>query len=171
MKEEFFSIMEAVYKTYKPAWRSFYGAILLMILILVLAGVVHYFKPDYAKWTWITAVAVDFVIFIWISVKRLTMSLILRDDPDKPENQEIAFVVNNPFKPFSSDFRQSIEIGLAEIVDIRVNQAMMQTLMNIGDVIITSSGTSGQEIFAHNIPDPLAVRDEIQKHKRRHSAA
>ncbi|MBQ6772624.1 MAG: PH domain-containing protein [Synergistaceae bacterium] len=161
----------AVYKTYKPAWKSFYKSFFLIILILVIAGLVNYFKPSYAKWTWIAALIIDAVIFLCIAVKRMTMSLELRDDPDKPENREIAFIVNNPFKPFSSDFRQSIEIGLGEIVDIKVNQTMMQTLMNVGDVIITSSGTSGQEIKADNIPDPLAVRDEIQRHKRKYTAA
>lgn len=159
--------MEAVYKTYKPAWRSFYKSIFLMILILVLAGLVNYFKPDYAKWAWIIAVAVDVVIFILICIKRMTVSLILRDDPDKPENQEIACT---KIKPFSSSFRQSIEIGLSEIVDIKVNQSIMQILLRVGDIIITSSGTGGQEIIAENIPNPSEVRDEIQKHKRRHTA-
>ena len=160
---------EAVYRYYKPAWRSFYKNILLMILILVIAGVVHYFKPSYAKWTWIIAVVIDVVIFLYTAIKRMTMSLVLRDDPDRAENQEVAFIVCHPFKPFSPDFRQSIEIGLANIMHIKVGQTMIQTLMNIGDIIVTSSGTSGEEIFAHNIPNPLAVRDEIQRHARKYT--
>ncbi len=159
--------MEAVYKTYKPAWRSFYKSIFLMILILVLAGLVNTYKPDYAKWAWIAAIALDAVIFVGICIKRMTVSLVLRDDPDKPENQEIACT---KIKPFSSSFRESIEIGLSEIVDIKVNQSIMQILLRVGNVIITSSGTGSQEIIAEDIPYPYEVRDEIQKHKRRHSA-
>ena len=128
-----------------------------------------YFKPSYAKWTWIIAVVIDVLIFLYTAIKRMTMSLVLRDDPDRAENQEVAFIVCHPLKPFSPDFRQSIEIGLANIMHIKVGQTMIQTLMNIGDIIVTSSGTSGEEIFAHNIPNPLAVRDEIQRHARKYT--
>jgi hypothetical protein len=101
-----------------------------------------------------------------IAVKRATMSLILRDNPSKAEDQEIAYIVSHPLRPFSSNFRESIEIGLANIIHIKVGQTMMQTLLNIGDVVITSSGTGHEEIQAKNVPSPQAVRDEIQIHAR-----
>lgn len=164
--------MEPLYKTYKPAWRSFYKLLFVALLILVLACVVNYFKSgeSWLKWMWIAAVIVDVLILLYITIQRATMSLTLRDDPERAENQEVAFVVCHPLKPFSSDFRESIEIGLANITHIRVGQTMMQTILNIGDVIITSSGTGSEEIHARNIPAPLAVRDEIQIHARKYTS-
>ncbi len=170
-KEVNIIIMEAFYKTYKPAWRSFYKLLFLALIILVLAGLVNYFKPGEAwvKWVWIAAIIVDACIILYITAKRLTMSLILRDNPEKVEDQEIAFIECNPLKPFSSDFRKSIEIGLSNIVHIEIKQSMMQMLMRVGNVIVTSSGTGTEEIKAPNIPNPQAVCDEIQLHARRYA--
>ena len=163
--------MEPFYKTYKPAWRSFYKLLFLMLLILILAGLANYFKAgeSWLKWMWIAAIIVEVLIFFYVAVKRWTMSLILRDNPSKAEDQEVAFIECNPIKPFSPDFRKSIEIGLANIIHIKLGQTMMQTILNIGDIVITSSGTGSEEIHAHNIPDPQAVRDEIQVHARKYT--
>ena len=97
------------------------------------------------------------------------MSLILRDNPENPANQEVAFITCNPLKPLSSDFRKSVEIGLTNIMHIEVGQTAIQTMLGIGDVIITSSGTGGEEIRAHNIPSPYEVRDKIQVHARKYT--
>lgn len=166
--------MEPVYKYYKPAWRSFYKLLFLMLLLIILAGVGSFFGPlksgtKYFTWMWVLVAVVDVLLFVYVFIKRATMSLVLRDNPDKAEDQEVAFIVCHPTRPFSSDFRTSIEIGLANIMHIKVGQTMMQTLFNIGDVIVTSSGTSAEEIFAPNIPNPQAVRDEIQVHARRYT--
>ena len=161
--------MEAVYKYYKPAWRSFYWQLLLMILLVVCGCVVCYLKPgaSWTKWLWTAVAIVDAVIFFYIVLKRFMMSLVLRDDPDKAENQEVAFITCHPFN--LSNFRESIEIGLANIVHIKVQQSMMQSMLNVGDIVITSSGTGTEEICAHNIPNPNAVRDEIQVHARKYT--
>ena len=163
--------MEAVYKYYKPAWKSFYASFLLMLLVLVLGCAANYFYAgaSWLKWMWIAVAVIDVVIFLYIAVQRATMSLVLRDNPDKAEDQEVAFIKSHPFKPFSSDFKKSIEIGLANIMHIKVGQTFMQSMMNVGDIIIASSGTSGEEIYAHNIPNPNAVRDEIQAHARKYT--
>ena len=162
--------MEPFYKTYKPAWKSFYKLLFLAILFIVLAGVANYFKSGEAwlKWLWIAVAVVDVLIFLYIAAKRWTMSLILKDDPAKAEDQEISFVECNPLKPFSSDFRKSIEIGLSSIVHIEVKQSLMQTILRVGDVVIASSGTGKEEIYAPNIPDPQSVRDEIQLHANKY---
>jgi hypothetical protein len=163
---------EPVYKYFKPAWRSFYLNFALMILLIVLAVCAEMFVPylkEHAwisKLMWIVVAVVDILLFLMIAVKRATMSLILRDNPSKAEDQEIAYIVSHPLRPFSSNFRESIEIGLANIIHIKVGQTMMQTLLNIGDVVITSSGTGHEEIQAKNVPSPQAVRDEIQIHAR-----
>ena len=160
--------METVYK---PAWKSFYKDFLMMLLLVVIAGAVQYFKPGewWLKWLWIAVAVIDVVIFLYMALKRATMSLVLRDNPESPANQEIAFITCNPLKPFSSDFRRSVEIGLSNIMHIEVGQTAMQTMLNIGDIIITSSGTGGEEIRAKNIPNPAGVRDTIQDHARRYA--
>lgn len=158
--------MEPLYKTYKPAVKGFYKLWLLALLLLVLAGVANYFKPgeSWLKWVWIAAAAVDVLIILYIYAKRWTISLTIKDNPEKPSDQEVSFEECNPLKPFSSDFSKSIEIGLQNIEHIEVKQTMMQKILGIGDIIIASSGTGREEIQAPNIPDPQAVRDEIQIH-------
>ena len=163
--------MEPFYRTYKPAWKSFYKLLILAIILIVAAFVVQSMKPgeSWHKLMWIAVAVVDIFILCYIVVQRATMSLILKDNPDKAEDQEVAFVKCHPLKPFSSDFRESIEIGLANIVHIKVGQTIMQTLMKVGDIVITSSGTGSEEINAKNIPNPNVVRDEIQLHARRYT--
>ena len=165
------NIMEAVYKYYKPAWKSFYGLFMLMLLLLILGGIANYFYSgaSWLNWMWIAVAVIDVVLFMYIAIQRATMSLVLRDNPDKAEDQEVAFIKSHPFKPFSSDFKQSIEIGLANIMHIKVGQTMMQSMLNVGDIVIASSGTGQEEIYARNIPNPQAVRDEIQAHARKYT--
>ncbi len=158
--------MEPLYKTYKPAKRGFFKLWFLAIILLVLAGVANYFKPgeSWLKWVWIAACVADILIVLYIFAKRWTISLTLKDNPSKPDDQEVSFSECNPCKPFSSDFKKSIEIGLANIEHIEIKQTMMQALLNIGDIVIASSGTGREEIQAPSIPNPQAVRDEIQLH-------
>lgn len=158
--------MESLYKTYKPAVKGFYKLWLLALLLLVLAGVANYFKPgeSWLKWLWIAVAVVDVLIVLYIYAKRWTISLTIKDNPEKPSDQEVSFEECNPLKPFSSDFSKSIEIGLQNIEHIEVKQTMMQKILGIGDIVIASSGTGREEIQAPNIPDPQAVRDEIQIH-------
>ena len=157
--------------TYKPSWKSFYKDFILMLLLVIAAGAVQYFKPGawWLKWLWTAVCAVDVLLFIYIAMKRAMMSLILRDDPNSPANQEVAFVSCNPLKLWSPEFRKSVEIGLANVMHIEVGQSMMQTILNIGDIVVTSSGTSREEIVARNIPSPAAVRDKIQEHARKYT--
>ena len=153
--------MEAVYKSYKPAWKGFYLQFLLMLLLLVLGCLAQKVEvlASWSKLLWIVIAIVEALIFFYIVVKRSIVSLELRDDP----------VTCNPLKPFSADFRSSIEIGLANVEHIKVGQTMIQSMLNIGDIVITSSGTGNEEIHARNLPKPEAIRDEIQIHARKYT--
>ena len=163
--------MEATYKTFKPAWKSFYKEFFCALLLIVLGGLAQYFKAgsSWLAWMWIAIAIIDVLVLLYIIIKRSTMYLELRDDPADPANQEVAFITCNPLKPFSPDFRKSIEIGLANVMHMEVGQTMMQTVLGVGDLIITSSGTAGEEIRARDIPRPTAVRDEIQVHARKYT--
>ena len=156
---------------YKPSWKSYYKDFIIMLLLLVCAGVMNYLKPE-ESWLgvmWICVLVVDVVLFLYVCVRRATMTLTLRDDPSDKSKQEVAFSTCNPLKPWSREFRHSIEIGLSNIMHIKVGQTMMQSMLNIGDIIITSSGTGGDEITAKNIPAPSSVRDTIQEHARKYT--
>ena len=163
---------EQTYIEYRTAWRSFYGLFSLMLLILILAVVGRVWAPDMLKnkyaWIWCLVAIVEVCIFLGIFLKRITMKLVLKDDPERPENQEIEYVECHPTKLFTK-FKISKEIGLTKIADIDVSQNAIQTLLNIGDIAISSPGTSEKEVRARNIPAPRAVRDEIQKHSRKYT--
>ena len=158
---------------YRTAWRSFYGLFSLMFLILVLAVVGRIWGPEALQskylWIWCIVAVVEVCIFLGIFLKRVTMKLVLKDDPERPEKQEIEYVECHPTKLLTK-FKVSKEIGLTKIADIDVSQNAIQTLLNIGDIAISSPGTSEKEVRARNIPDPRAVRDEIQKHSRKYTA-
>ena len=81
--------------TYKPSWKSFYKDFMLMLLLVILAGAVNYFKAGewWLKWLWIAVCAVDVLLFIYAALKRSMMSLILRDDPDNSANRDRKSVV------------------------------------------------------------------------------
>ncbi len=173
-REEIFFIMEQNEKrmVYRSAWRSFYGLFSLMLLVLILACACTIWGPfnegAKLKWVWIIAIVVDIFIFLCIALKRMTMRLILKDDPDRPEHQEVEYILCNPLKLFT-EFKVSKEVGLAKIADIDVKQNFMQAILDLGDIAISSPGTSEKEINAKNIPNPKEVRDEIQKHARKYT--
>lgn len=164
--------MEKTYIEYRTAWRSFYGLFSLMLLIFILAIAGSIWGPfaSGAKltWMWTIVAVVEVFIFLCIAIKRKTMKLVLKDDPDRPENREVEYVEYRPSK-FFSKFKISKEIGLTKIADIDVSQNAFQTLLNIGDISISSPGTAEKEVKAYNIPNPLAVRDEIQRHSRKYT--
>ena len=165
--------MEPTRLEYRTAWRSFYGLISLMILILILAVLGSIWGPltsgTKLKFMWFVALIAEILIFFGILLKRMTMKLILKDDPNRPEDQEVEYVECHPLKLFTK-FRVSKEIGLTKIADIDVSQNFIQTILNIGDIAISSPGTSEKEVKALNIPNPREVRDEIQKHSRKYTA-
>ena len=166
--------MEIFSKTYRPARRSFYKPMGAIFLILILAIVASFIGPmqygtSLFKWMWIIAAVLLIVLMCYVFVKRRTMKLRLTDDPNKIEDCEVAFTVYNWTRPFSGDFRRSIEIGLKQVVHIEVHQSALQTLLGIGDILIASGGTDEREISAPNMPNPDQIRDEIQSHARKYT--
>lgn len=146
-----------------------------MILVTVLAFYATHFAPYFnespsaTKTTWIAAVVIDTILLLMVAIKRSLITLTISDNPEKKEEQEVDYREFNPTRPGSPDFRKSIQIGFRDIVDIKVGQTMMQTLLGIGDLIITSSGTGNEEIVARNLHNPHDIREEIQKHKGKYT--
>ena len=149
--------MEDVKKdiTYKPAWRSFYRHIALMVLVFAVALAITIWAPIGGKWkglVWALAVAAMAVIFLSMAVKRISSILIVRDE-------EIAYE-NGILK------RKSTEIGLTSIRTVLVDQTLVPRILNIGDISIASSGTEAYEVQIRNMPAPYAIRDDIQARSR-----
>jgi len=142
---------------------------MLLIFVLAIAGSFWGVLKNHLTLMWIIVAIVEIFIFLGIAIKRMTMKLILKDDPSRPENQEVEYVECHPLKLFSSDFKISKEIGLTKIADIDVKHNAIQVLFNIGDIAISSPGTAEKEVKAHNIPNPEEVRDEIQRHARKYT--
>ncbi|MBQ9526102.1 MAG: PH domain-containing protein [Fretibacterium sp.] len=140
---------------YKPAWKSFYRHIALMVLIFAAALAITIWAPLGGKWKgllWAVAVAAMVVIFLHMALKRIGSVLIVRDE-------EIAYE-SGILK------RKSTEIGLTSIRTVLVDQTLVQRILNIGDLSIASSGTEAYEVQIKNMPAPYAIRDDIQARSR-----
>ena len=140
---------------YKPAWKSFYRHIALMVLIFAVAIAITIWAPLGGKWKglmWAVAAVAMVVIFLSMAVKRISSVLIVRDE-------EIAYE-NGLLK------RKSTEIGLTSIRTVLVDQTLVQRILNIGDLSIASSGTEAYEVQIKNMPAPYAIRDDIQARSR-----
>ncbi|MCR4818234.1 MAG: PH domain-containing protein [Fretibacterium sp.] len=141
---------------YKPAWRSFYRHIALIILIFVAVIALSIWAPFGGKVKgilWGVAVAAAVVIFLSMAVKRISSILIVRED-------EVAYE-SGILK------RKSTEIGLTSIRTVLVDQTLVQRILNIGNVSIASSGTEAYEVQINNMPSPYAIRDDIQARSRK----
>lgn len=57
--------------------------------------------------------------------------------------------------------KQYTEINMGSVRTVRVNQSLMQRLMNAGDVVIFTSGDV-PELVVRGLPDPRAIRDYIK---------
>ncbi|MBR1672629.1 MAG: PH domain-containing protein [Fretibacterium sp.] len=140
---------------YKPAWRSYYRHIALMLLIFVAMCALTLWSPLSGKLKgilWAVALAAMLVIFLNMMVKRIGSILIVR-------NEEIAYE-KGILK------RNSTEIGLTSIRTVLVTQTLVQRILNIGDISIASSGTEAYEVQIENMPAPYAIRDDIQARSR-----
>lgn len=143
-------------KPYRPAWRSFFYPHMVLMALIFIATCVGSFKLDMGlkdlAILWLAMAVVCLLIFLHMAVKRYSSSLEIRHD-------EVAFETGI-LK------RNSTEIGFEDIRTVNVSQTLLQRVLNLGNISIASSGTSGYEILVKNMPNPNEVRDEIQERKR-----
>jgi len=57
--------------------------------------------------------------------------------------------------------KQYVEISTSSVRTVRVNQSILQRLMNAGDVTIFTSGDA-PELVVRGLPDPDAIREHIK---------
>ncbi len=57
--------------------------------------------------------------------------------------------------------KQYVEISMGSVRTVRINQSLMQRMMNAGDVTIFTSGDA-PELVVRGLPDPDAIRDHIK---------
>ena len=142
-------------KIYRPAWKSFYRSISLIVLLAVVVIALTILAPFEAKIKgvlWAAWAVVAIAIFLYMVVRRASISLTVRPD-------EVALdqgILN----------RKSIEISYSSIRTVEVTQTLMQRILNLGDLFIASSGTGEYEMQIRDMPDPHAIRDESQANER-----
>ncbi|MDR1873787.1 MAG: PH domain-containing protein [Synergistaceae bacterium] len=136
---------------FKPAWKAFYKHFLTMALCFIVV------VSASVKWTWgkgwwlfgllcILCAAGDML------ARRSRLTFIVKPDEIALEQGIIG--------------RHSIEISTRSIRTIQVRQNLMQRILNVGDILVASSGTEEYEIRAVNLPNPHAIRDKIQAYGR-----
>lgn len=137
---------------YMPAWRGYWAHLLFMFLVFVLAVVVTV-KSEFKAWVWILAVIVMLAVFLYVVWKRMEVRLHVRDDEVELESGIMR--------------RHSVEISYQSIQTVQVDQSFFQRMLNIGNISIASSGTSGFEIKnVENVYDPRTLRNNIQYFER-----
>ena len=142
-------------QSFRPAWRSFYWHFTAMIACLVVVSLLSakaHLTPAYQKGIWIF-----FLVFVLCAAgdmlyRRLRVLLIVKSDEIALEQGLIG--------------RHSVEISTKNIRTIQIKQSLMQRLLNVGDILVASSGTDGYEIYINNMPDPNVIRDMMQVHER-----
>ena len=139
---------------FKPAWRGFYRHFFAMIACLIVASIisVKWFPAGYQKWLWLVFVVVVAYIACDMAYRRNSVLLVVRPDEIALERGVIG--------------RQSIEISMRSIRTIKVNQSVMQRLLNVGDIRVASSGTDEYEISAFNMLNPHGIKEAMQANER-----
>ncbi|MBQ8693235.1 MAG: PH domain-containing protein [Synergistaceae bacterium] len=142
---------------YVPSMRSSYKCMLAIVALFIVALVLSFIKPiethhNYLLGTWILWIIITAALLLYMKAKTLGVCLKV-----KPDEVEIVRGILG---------RQSTEISYRNLRSIDVNQTPMQRLLNIGDILIASSGTDGKEIVARNMSSPREIRDEIQLRER-----
>ncbi|MDR3264712.1 MAG: PH domain-containing protein [Synergistaceae bacterium] len=141
-------------ESFRPAWRSFYWHILGVAVCLVIAGMVSVKLADGNGKTMaeILFILLALAVVVHMLFRRYRVTLVVKPD-------EIALEVG-------VIGRNSIEISTRSIRTIQVKQSLLQRILNVGDILIASSGTEEYEIYAANMPAPHAIRDKMQAYER-----
>jgi uncharacterized membrane protein YdbT with pleckstrin-like domain len=139
---------------YRPAWRSFYKHMAATVVCLVLVSVLSV-KVDlgwaYKKWLWIFFLLFALYASLDMVRRRFRVVLIVRPDEIAMEEGLVG--------------RRSIEISTKSIRSIQVRQSVMQRLLKTGSITVTSSGDN-EEISVSDMPNPYAIREEMQIYER-----
>ena len=139
---------------FKPAWRSFYKQIFVMIACFALVSVisVKWMPAEYQTWLCFVFAAVVAYIVCSMVYRRSSVMLIAKQDEITLERGLIA--------------RQSIQVSTRNIRTIKVNQSVAQRILNVGDIHVTSSGDE-YEISVFNMPNPHEIKEAIQANERK----
>ena len=139
---------------FKPAWRGFYRHFFIMLACLTVTLIisVKWLPIGYQKWLWFVFVVAVTYVACNMAYKRNSVMLIVRSTEIALERGLIG--------------RQSIEICTRNIRTIKVNQSIMQRMLNVGDICVASSGTDDYEIAAFNMPSPHEIKEIVQANER-----
>ena len=139
---------------FKPAWKGFFGHFFVIIACFAatLTISVKWLPARYQMWLWLIFAAVAACAACDMIYKRHSIQLIVKTD-------EIALELGLVG-------RQCIEISIRNIRTIKVNQSVIQRILNVGDIRVASSGTDEYEISAFNMPNPHEIKEAMQANER-----
>lgn len=137
-------------KVFKPAWRSFFGTNVLMAVFFLIAVALSFIPMEgtWIKVIWCVALVIIFGLYLSIVCRRLDARFYIRDN-------KVEYIRGI----FGKD---STRILYTDLSTTNVKQTFTQRLLNTGTLRLASSGTSGYEIEAPDLPNPEAIYSEIR---------
>lgn len=143
---------------YVPAMRSSYKCMLTIVVLFVVALLLSFVKSietehKYLLGVWILWIIISTALVIYMKLKTIGAHLYVRPEEVAYDTGILSL--------------KSVEISYKNLRTVIVTQTLMQRILNLGNISIASSGTDGMEIIAPNMPNPYAIRDEIQANERR----
>ncbi|MCD6419734.1 MAG: PH domain-containing protein [Synergistetes bacterium] len=138
----------------RPSWWNFFWHI-LVCWILIPIGIMYlkykgfFTHVNYMYWKvslylMLGCIIVTLLVILW---EKLSLKFIVYDD---------RVVLRRGV--LSKDIK---EIFIRDIRTIDIKQNLIQRIINIGDIMIASSGTSEYEMHAKGLPAPDKIREKI----------
>ena len=143
---------------YVPAMRSSYKCMLAIVALFVVALLLSFVtsietEHKYLLGVWILWIVISTALLLYMKIKTIGAHLYVRPEEVAYDTGILSL--------------KSVEISYKNLRTVIVTQTLMQRILNLGNISIASSGTDGMEIIAPNMPNPYAIRDEIQANERR----
>ena len=135
------------------------AAVLLFVLLLagivlaIVSGAVAASLGIPAQFVGVIGMTIAAVAFVWLLFWYISTKmdhLVIKDDEIVWSHGLIS--------------KQYTEISLSSVRTTRVNQSLMQRIMNAGDVMIFTSGDQ-PELYIRGLPEPGRIRDLVQNNK------
>jgi uncharacterized membrane protein YdbT with pleckstrin-like domain len=130
-------------------WTQF--RVLLILPPALAATIILIWKLHFNAYYLLPLVLIPMVLmYVWIKSKVTTVTVTTRD-----------VIIKKGL--FSVEVNQ---VGIRDIRSVNVKQNVIDRIVNIGDINIGTSGTSGIEIQISGIAKPTQVKDLILKYKK-----
>jgi uncharacterized membrane protein YdbT with pleckstrin-like domain len=135
--------------TENPSFWTQYRAIAIIPFILAISILADiYFHST--NFLYLLILAPIIILFVWLNSKQSSYTVTTR-----------CVIVKKGLASINTN-----QVDIKDIRSINVKQSVIARILNIGDIFIGTSGTSGVEIQITGISKPNQVRDLIMKQKK-----